>query len=203
LTNLTNSLPRRSVQAMPITTDIPLAHQPLEKIFADLGWVKRAQQRAARELIAYASGSVRPIGEYAHVVPSALGGDVDRALEEGEGFKSEVLARNDMLAPEAAAARARITRQALDLRRKRGQALALAHAKRGFRYPAWQFADALAEPMMEILPRLAHLGAWERYLLLTEPEPLLEGASVVESLRSGKLARVRHVVQILAQRDRA
>jgi hypothetical protein len=171
----------------------------LRKIFSQLGWVAAQQQKAAIELIAYVQQSMHGTFEYAHVPPSEVGGGVARAQHEGELLKRQLLARADMLPPERAAALAGITRQALDLRRKRSQALALTHAKRGYRYPAWQFVDKLAQPMLQLLPQLAHLESWAQYLLLTQPEPLLEGRSVVEALQAGELSAVKRVIEILRQ----
>jgi hypothetical protein len=182
---------------MQETAAAPATRQ-LREVFSKLGWVAAKQQRAALELIAYVQQSTRGVFEYAHLPPSDLGGGVARAQQEGERLKRQVLTQADMLAPERAAARAGITRQALDLRRKKRQALALTHAKRGYRYPAWQFADELAEPVLQLLPRLAHLDAWAQYLLLTQPEPLLEGRSIVEALRAGEHDRAERVIDILS-----
>ena len=173
------------------------ARQPLNQIFGELGWANRRQQRAAHDLLGYVFATLRSPGEFDAVPREALGGGVERAVAEGASFKRDVLGRIDMLTPDAAARKAGITRQGLDLRRRQGKALALAYAKRGFRYPAWQFEDSLAEPLLEILPQLAPRDGWACYLLLTDPEPLLGGQSVIEALRAGS-PRVRRVIELLA-----
>lgn len=131
--------------------------------------------------------------------PESLGGGVERARHEGERFKRDTLGRAEMLSPEAAAARAGLSRQALDDRRKKGRALALSHVKRGFRYPAWQFDDDVADGMAQLLPELRHLDAWGKYLFLVEPEPLLDDATPLDVLRAGRPERVRHVARILRE----
>ncbi len=131
--------------------------------------------------------------------PESLGGGVERAQREGERFKRDTLARADMLAPQAAAARAGITRQALDDRRKKGRALALSHVKRGFRYPSWQFDDDLGDPVAQVLPELRHLDAWGAYLFFVQHEPLLDDATPLDALRAGGLERVLGVARILRQ----
>jgi hypothetical protein len=170
-------------------------------MFSQLGWVSALQQKAALELIAYVQQSLHGTVEYAHISPTELEGGVAQAQTQGEQFKRLVLACPEMLAPERAATVAGISRQALDLRRKKGQALALKHAKRGYRYPAWQFADAIAPLMLALLPQVAHLDAWAQYLLLTQPEPLLDGKSIVETLQAGDVDRARHVLEILRQTE--
>jgi hypothetical protein len=174
---------------------------PLRKMFSQLGWVSAAQQEAAIELIAYVQESLRGAFEYAHISPSALGGGVAQAQAQREQFKRLLLARPEMLAPGRAATVAGLSRRALDLRRKKGQALALMYGKRGYRYPVWQFADAIAPLMLALLPQVAHLGAWAQYLLLTEPEPLLDGKSIVETLQAGDVDRARLVLEILRQTE--
>lgn len=183
----------------------PATRERLQKIFSELGWVAPKQQKAANSLITYVveSVSIRGGSEIARYPQSDLGGGIGRAEKEGELFKRELLARADMLPPDRAAAKAGITRQALDLRRRKGQALALTHAKRGFRYPAWQFSEKLAEPMLGLLPQLAQFDPWAQYLVLTQPEPLLDGKSVLDALRAGELSKVTRVVHILSQPETA
>lgn len=131
--------------------------------------------------------------------PDALGGGVDRAVREGERFKRDRLSRPDMLSPDRAAARAGITRQALDDRRKKGRALALSHLKRGFRYPAWQFDDGVATDVARVLPELRHLDPWGQFLFFTQNEPLLDADTPLEALRAGDVDRVLHVVRALRE----
>ena len=191
---------------MTASTSLAISTQErIEKILPDLGWGAAKQKKAANQLIALVVDAAAALAR--HTPPTysdaALGGGMARAIEEGEQFKSRMMGRSDMLAPERAAAKAGISRQALDLRRKKHLALALSHGKRGFRYPAWQFSDALAEPMQVILPLLSNHDAWSGYLLLTEPEPLLDGLSVVSTLRAGRVAQAVDVVRKLTQADNA
>ena len=51
--------------------------------------------------------------------------------------------------------------------------------------------------------QVAHLDPWSQYLLLTEPEPLLDGKSIVETLQAGELDRARRVLEILRQPEAA
>lgn len=168
----------------------------IRTVFIQLGWAEPRQQRAAAELVAFLRGPVGPSFEF-EVSPDELGGGMARAAAEGDRYKRDLLARSDMLVPDVAAERAGISRQALDLRRKRGQALALSHVKRGFRYPAWQFDDALAPSMLTLLPRLYAFDCWHQYFVLTQAEPLLGNVAIVDALRNGKLDDVTRVIEIL------
>lgn len=128
-----------------------------------------------------------------------LGGGLARAIDEGEAFKRRELDHPSMLSGEEAARRVGLTRQALDERRKAGTALALAHVKRGFKYPAWQFSDRLAAPLEALWPVLAAVDAWEKYLFLTEPEPLLGGRAPIDALRAGERDAVLAVANTLLE----
>ena len=189
-----------SATALTTTTQ-----ESIEKILPALGWATAKEKKAANKLIALVveAASTRARAIDPPYPDSELGGGIVEAVEEGEQFKLEVMGRSNMLPPPRAAAKAGISRQALDLRRKKHLALALSHAKRGFRYPAWQFCDGLAEPMQQILPLLAKYNSWAAYLLLTQPEPLLGGLSVVSMLQSGKVQQALEAVRTLTQAESA
>jgi len=192
----------------------PLAedHDPLQSLLREVERPKAGRARWAsavvRELERRIAGVAETAARYgarkdAMVRPSyppeLLGGGVERARREGERFKQTTLARPEMLPPEAAAARAGLSRQALDDRRKKGRALALSHVKRGFRYPAWQFDDNVAASVPQVLAELRHLDAWRKYVFLVEPEPLLDEATPLDVLRAGRLERVLQVARVLRE----
>ena len=187
------------------TTLATTTQESIEKILPALGWDTAKEKKAANQLIALVVGAAATLARAieAPYPDAALGGGLVRAVEEGGEFKLELIGRSNLLPPTRAAAKAGISRQALDLRRKKGLALALSHAKRGFRYPAWQFTDAIAEPMQAILPLLAKYDPWSRYLLLIEPEPLLEGLSIVSTLQAGKVKQAMEAVRKLTQAEAA
>jgi hypothetical protein len=179
---------------------------PAEAVFADFPVPAAVRHRAASALQRLLDKAVqeavtareRASGSGgAHYQRESLGGGLDRADEEGQRLKREILAQPDMLPPEAAASHAGISRQGLDLRRTAGRALALSFAKRGFRYPAWQFDEKIAEPLAKVLEALSLRDPWRRYFFLTQPEPLLDGRTPLEALRTGDVTRVLEVAAIL------
>ena len=178
-----------------------------DEVFSALGVQPKARKRAADALLRLVDERVRvafqAATEWRGLVQAGsypeelLGGGVERAEQEGQRLKQGILWRPEMLAPSGAAARAGISRQALDLRRVRNQALALSHVKRGYRYPAWQFDDDVAPRLTRILAALSHLDPWAQYFFLTQPEPLLEGKAPLAAIRAGKLEQVLRVVEQL------
>ena len=182
---------------------------PLQSLLREVDRPRAGRARWARALareldrriarVAETAPAYVPGGGRRAYPPESLGGGVERAVREGERFKRDTLARPEMLPPDVAADRAGITRQALDDRRKKGRALALSHLKRGFRYPAWQFDEDVADAVARVLPELRHLAPWGQFLFFTQHEPLLDAATPLDALRAGDLDHVLHVAQVLRE----
>lgn len=127
-----------------------------------------------------------------------VGGGVAAAEEEGSRFRQEVWSSDEMLTSDEAAKRMNMSREALNNRRKSGQALGLEAGKRGFRYPSWQFEDALVPVIAEVLKALSPFDPWAQYLFFKQPEPLLKGNVPLNLLRKEKSAEVTRVARLLA-----
>jgi hypothetical protein len=119
------------------------------------------------------------------------------AIEGGEHFRQETWARPEMLKSDQAAQKLNMTREALNNRRKAHQVLGLDAAKRGVRYPEWQFEDSVLPHVPAILHALPHLDPWGHYLFFTRPEPLLGGATPLRALRDGAADEVLRVAKLL------
>ena len=181
--------------------------EPLQELVAAFGVSGSQRVRAAERLLQVVDARIEQfVAE--NLAPrlqalsprypkASLGGGIERAEQAGEQRKQAVLDQPEMLSAQAAAQRAGMSRQALDDRRKAGRALA--HLKRGFRYPAWQFEDGVAGAMAAILPALSHLDPWQQYFFFVQAEPLLDGLSPLAALRAGKSERLLKVIEILRQ----
>lgn len=77
----------------------------------------------------------------------------------------------------------RITRQAVDKRRKEGKLLAVELGRKGFRYPAWQFGLSDLGP---VLAALRGRDSWEQLTFFLNPSPLLNDWTPLEVLQEGK-----------------
>jgi hypothetical protein len=125
------------------------------------------------------------------------GGELAEAVKAGEHFRNAKWASAEMLSSDEAALRLRMSREALNKRRQAGKALGLEAAKRGVRYPRWQFEDRVRPSIAELLLLLSHLDSWGHYLFFTRREPLLGGATPLAALRRGKAAEVIRVARLL------
>lgn len=126
------------------------------------------------------------------------GGGVAAAEKEGSRFKQETWSSEEMLTSDEAARRMNMSREALNNRRKSGQVLGLEAGKRGYRYPSWQFEDAIVPVLSDVLKALSSLDPWAQYLFFKQPEPLLKGEAPLNLLRQGKLDEVTRVARLLA-----
>ena len=77
----------------------------------------------------------------------------------------------------------RITRQAVDKRRKERKLLGVELGKKGFRYPAWQIGLPHLE---EVLAALGDRNIWEQIAFFLNPSALLEDRTPREILQEGK-----------------
>jgi hypothetical protein len=97
--------------------------------------------------------------------------EAKRKLVEGEG---------GALSTAQIAKALRITRQAVDRRRKERKLLAVELGRKGFRYPAWQIGLPHLE---EVLDALGDRDSWEQIAFFLNPSALLEDRTPLEVLQ--------------------
>ncbi len=123
-----------------------------------------------------------------------------RLLKAGERGQAETLARPDMLDLKEASALSGIPVRTLTQMRMKGRLLALARAgaRKGFRFPAFQFEPAVLEAIPAVLAVFGAGRAWQAFDFLTTPEPLLGGSVPLDMLRAGRAAEVERVLEAAA-----
>lgn len=121
-------------------------------------------------------------------------------LTVGDQGQRSVLAHPDMLDLDAASSLSGIPVRTLThmCRTNRILALARAGARKGFRFPAFQFEAMVLPAMPAVLAAFGPTRAWQAFDFLTHSEPLLSGAVPVELLRSGRPAEVERVIEVAA-----
>ena len=96
-----------------------------------------------------------------------------------------------VLTAEEAARGLRLTRQAVDKRRKAGRLLALPLGRRGFAYPAWQFTRGGTLPGLErVLAAFEERDPWMQAVFLLSPDPRCGGRLPLSLLRIGEVEPV-------------
>jgi hypothetical protein len=146
------------------------------------------------------------------------------ALEQPEA--QEVLRRDDPLAPARLrgirareellraeggaigapemAALIRVTRQAVDKRRKAGKLLAVGAGARRWLYPAWQVRDGEVLPgLAEALGALAPRSPWARLGWFLSGDARLGGSRPLDALRAGRLEEVRSAARAYGEHGAA
>ncbi len=91
------------------------------------------------------------------------------------------------LSADEAAASLRISREAVNQRRRSGKLLALSTGRRGYRYPVWQFGEEGVLPGFEVtLKELSVHGQWGRAAFFLGGNELLDGLRPLDLLRRGR-----------------
>ncbi|MEZ4239427.1 MAG: hypothetical protein R3F59_25375 [Myxococcota bacterium] len=78
-----------------------------------------------------------------------------------------------------------LSRQAVDKRRQSGALLAVAIGRRGYLYPAWQFADGVSVRLPRVREALGDADPWSQIRFFVSPNSALAGRSPVVALRQG------------------
>jgi hypothetical protein len=133
-----------------------------------------------------APGALAPAREPAAADPLA------EARLRGAGQRDRLFARVEMLTVEQVARLLGLTRQGVDLRRRKGRLIGLERGRRGYLYPAWQFVDGQVVPgFEEVLAALASSGPWLACRFFMQREPRLGGRRPIDALRAGRLEAVK------------
>ena len=129
--------------------------------------------------------------------PEAWAGVLDHdplAAAKARGIEKQ----RDLLAAEGGAAGVdelasalRISRQAVDKRRRAGKLLALPRGGHRWVFPAWQVARGRTVPgLEEVLAALGGRDPWSQLIFFLAPDRLLNNRSPLQALRGGDLAAV-------------
>lgn len=119
--------------------------------------------------------------------------------------KTELIeAEGGALAVEQVAELLRISRQAVDKRRRAGKLLGVQAGRRGYAYPAWQFASAgVIEGLEGVLGELAEHDPWMTLAFFLTPNLRLDGRRPLDCLRAGDAAAVRRAARAYGEQGAA
>ncbi len=111
---------------------------------------------------------------------------------KGVQVKQQLLYGDEQpLTSEEVAALLRMTRQAVDKRRLKGQLLGVSLGKRGYLYPGWQFQSGQVLPGLErVLAALKDNDPWTKLMFMKTGDVRLDGATPLERLQAGDIEAV-------------
>jgi hypothetical protein len=114
------------------------------------------------------------------------------ARARGIVIRDELLAREGgLLTVDQVAQQLRLSRQAVEKRRKAGRLLAVAIGRRGYAYPAWQFTAAGVLPgLPETLQALPVESPVMRVAFFLNPNTYLDGSTPLAELKAGNFEGV-------------
>jgi hypothetical protein len=113
-------------------------------------------------------------------------------------------AEGGTLRAEEVSARLHISRQAVDKRRAAGKVLALEIGRRGYLYPAWQFADDGVLPgLEEVLALLVEHPPLAKLRFFLSSDLRLDGERPLDRLRRSEIESVKRSARVFAEQGAA
>jgi hypothetical protein len=94
----------------------------------------------------------------------------------------------------------RLSRQAVDKRRRAGRLLGLRAEHRGYAYPSWQFTvHGLLTGLEEVLRDLGGQDPWMQLAFMVSGNRSLDGETPLHALRRGHVAAVRRAARLYGE----
>lgn len=98
----------------------------------------------------------------------------------------------------------RLTRQAIDKRRRANKLIGLAVGRHGYLYPSWQFNRNGTVPGLEdVLGALHRHDPWSQVIFMLSPNDRLDAATPLETLRKGQTEEVKIAASLFGEHGAA
>jgi biotin operon repressor len=121
-----------------------------------------------------------------------------------EARKRLMEAEGGSLSSEQMAEVLRLSRQAIDKRRKTNRLIGLDAGRHGYIYPAWQVTKSgMLNGLEEVLEELKHHDPWMQAQFILQPNSRLGERTPLEVLREGDVAGVRAAARALGEHGAA
>ena len=106
-------------------------------------------------------------------------------LRSGAQYRRERMEAADMITTDEAATLAGTTRVTINAWIKSGRCIGVAHLRRGFKLPRWQFEPAIWPALQPVAKQLGTPDGWQLLAFLESPATALDGQTPRAALEQG------------------
>jgi hypothetical protein len=117
--------------------------------------------------------------------PYASAAHTSALLRTGAQYRRERMDAQDMITTDEAASLAGTTRVTINAWIKSGRCIGVAHLRRGFKLPRWQFEPAVWAAIAPLAAQLGSTDGWRVLGFLETPLPALDGITPRVALEQG------------------
>ena len=137
--------------------------------------------------LAFTSAFAPPRGQRKRTAtdPYASEAQTTTLLHTGAQHRRERMDAQDMITTEEAASLAGTTRVTINAWIKSGRCIGVAHLRRGFKLPRWQFEPAVWAAIAPLAAQLGSDDGWRVLGFLETPLPALDGITPRAALEQG------------------
>ncbi len=117
--------------------------------------------------------------------PYATAAQTQALLRSGAQYRRDRMDAADMITTDEAAALAGSTRVTVNAWIKSGRCIGVAHLRRGFKLPRWQFEPAIWPVLQPLAKALGASDGWQMLSFLESPATALDGQTPRAALEQG------------------
>jgi hypothetical protein len=117
--------------------------------------------------------------------PYTTAAQTQALLRSGAQYRRERMDAADMISTDEAAALAGTTRVTVNAWIKAGRCIGVAHLRRGFKLPRWQFEPAVWPVLQPLAKALGSNDGWQLLSFLESPATALDGQTPRAALEQG------------------
>lgn len=117
--------------------------------------------------------------------PYVTAAQTQALLRSGAQYRRERMDAADMISTDEAAELAGTTRVTINAWIKAGRCIGVAHLRRGFKLPRWQFEPAIWPVLQPLAKALGSSDGWQLLAFLESPATALDGQTPRAALEQG------------------
>ena len=118
-------------------------------------------------------------------IPYATAAQTQALLRSGAQYRRDRMDAADMISTDEAAELAGTTRVTVNAWIKAGRCIGVAHLRRGFKLPSWQFEPAIWPLLLPLAKAVGTTDGWQLLSFLESPTIALDGQTPRAALEQG------------------